>query len=270
MSERGWAPFARQHRGYLHEGPFGYPAGAKDQNRPVVIVSHRMGGHKSTLDNDAWRFANHVGVTFGVGRYRVGDIDQYCSMWDAHWGNGIAGSVPKYDRANPRLRALELEGAWRARPEYSPGAHSLDSGGVNVLNSRSVSIEHEDANTDVPWPDALLQNSITVHKWIVEECNRYGIAFTVDEHALAGHFQIDAVNRPGCPGAHWPKAKILAALEDDVKPYLVWDKDRTRIYLVGPKGAAWITDPVKVAQLEADLGKLAVAYSAATIDALNA
>jgi len=226
MSERGWCPFARQHRG-PGEGPFGYPAGARGQAVPVAIYSHRMGGHKRTLDNDRWRHENWVGVNFGIGRYKVGDIDQYANIFDAAWGNGIAGSVPRYDRANPVLAALERKGTWIPRPTYSAGAHSLDAGGVNVLNASGPSIEHEDGyDDDSEWPDPLIVNSIMVHRWIVKEYNAAGIRFVLTEETSIGHFQIDAVNRPACPGSvtagNWrrAKAKILAGVnqeEDEMK-----------------------------------------------------
>jgi len=177
-----------------------------------------MGGHKRTLDDDQWRHDNWVGVTFGVGRYKVGDIDQYCSVWDAHWGNGIAGAVPKYDRANVRLAALEKKGTWNPRPQYSPQAHSLDSGVMNLLNASGPCIEHEDATKDEPWPEPLVQNSIMVHQWIDEEFKREGWPFTWNADALVGHFQIDAVNRLSCPsymGKYWPKARILASVKKE-------------------------------------------------------
>lgn len=214
MSDRGWCSFARQHRGFGREGPFGYPAGARNQNRPVLFVDHIMGGYKRTLDSDPWRFANWVGVTFGIGR--DGSLDQYCSIFDAHWGNGIAGSVPKYDRANPRLAALERLGTWTPRPTYSATAASLDAGGVNVINAGSIASEHEDAefSTDDPWPEAMVQTSIASKLWALEELEREGMPMTRDEFMLAGHFQIDAVNRPGCPGKGHAavKSRMLAAL----------------------------------------------------------
>lgn len=60
-----------------------------------------------------------------------------------------------------------------------------------------------------------------------------------------------------------------APKEDGMRPYLCWDKDRQRVYLIGPFGAAWITQPADVATLEGQFGKLAVAYSATTIDAIG-
>jgi len=209
MTDRGWCPFARQHRG-LAAGPFGYPAGAADQNRPVLFVDHRMGGYKRTLDNDVWRHETLTSVHAGIGR--DGSLDQYVSIFDAAWGNGIAGAVERYDRGNARLALIEQQGTWIARPSYSPRAHSLDAGGLNVLNCRTISTEHEDETRDQAWTPAMIATSIRWKQWCLEECDRYGVPIVRDVHMLAGHFQIDAVNRASCPGLNWPRALMLEEL----------------------------------------------------------
>ncbi|HEX9562833.1 MAG TPA: hypothetical protein VF981_02635, partial [Gemmatimonadaceae bacterium] len=263
MSDRGWCPFARQHRGPGREGPFGYPAGRRDQNRPVIFIDHRMGGYKRTLDNDLWRHENWVGVTFGIGR--DGSLDQYCSIFDAHWGNGIAGDVARYDRSNARLAELEKRGHWIARPSYSRTAHSLDAGGMNILNAGSISTEFEDETLDQPWTDAMVEMSIRSKLWCLDELETYGMPMVRDLHMVGGHFQIDAVNRPGCPGSHHPKAKVLAALlrqeEDDMKPFLAWCVERQQAFFVSAAGATYIKYPHLAQELERTFGKMNVALS---------
>lgn len=212
MSDQGWCPFARQHRGAGAEGPFGYPDGARNQNRAIVFVDHRMDGYKRTLDDDAWRHANGVSVHAGVGR--DGSLDQYVSIFDAAWGNGVAGSISGYDRANPLLAAIEGMGDWIA-VDYAGGrAYALVSAGVNVINTHSISTEHEDEATDQPWTPAMIATSIAWKRWCIEEYARAGWKLDASVDALTGHFQIDAVNRASCPGSHWPKADILAGLSE--------------------------------------------------------
>lgn len=210
MSERGWCPFARQHRGYGREGPFGYPAGTRNQNRPVIFVDHRMGGFKRTLDNDQWRYDNWVGVHAGVGR--DGSLDQYTNIFDASWANGVSGSVQRYDRANPRLAELEFRGRWIAVPYAGTTGYALVAGGVNVLNASSISTEHEDETRDQPWTPAEVETTIRWHAWCLTELAAAGMPMAVDEWMLVRHGQIDPVNRPGCPGTHYPKTEILEAL----------------------------------------------------------
>jgi hypothetical protein len=78
-----------------------------------------------------------------------------------------------------------------------------------------------------------------------------------------------------CPSGRIPWDKILAGLqppaqeEEDVKPYLVWAPDRAALYLVGPLGARRIISPAVGDQLAKDLGPVKVAYSGATLDAMN-
>lgn len=271
MSDRGWCPFARQHRGYRVEGPFGYPAGERDQNYPLLFLDHRMGGYKRTLDDDVWRYANWVGVTAGIGR--DGSLDQYCSIFDAHWGNGISGDITRFDRSNPRLAALEARGVWIPRPLYSRNAKSLDAGGVNVLNAGSIATENEDENQDRPWPAAQIETNIRWKRWCIEELIREGRPMTIDEHMQAGHFQIDAVNRPGCPGENWPKAEMYAGIsaeeEEDVKPFLVFEEGTPNQWLVGFAKPVLIGSAAEAASLAAAYGPPKITLSKGTLDQLT-
>lgn len=225
-----------------------------------------MGGYKSTLDNDLWRHEEWVGVTFGIGL--DGSIDQYCSIFDAHWGNGIAGSVPRYNqRGNSRLAALAQIGRWNPRPSYSLGAHSLDYGGINLLNARSISTEHEDKGvTNVVWTEAMYLSDVKVKKWCLEELNRYGRTMPVSPEMLVGHFEIDAVNRPYCPGGGYPRPRIYADISGGVDVFVVHDQEAKFQGSLSPgwKGRAW-NGPGKMnvnadcdIPLEADMVKLAV------------
>ena len=207
----GWCPFATPHP----SGPFGYPAGTRGQNRPLLFVDHRMDGYKRTLDDDAWRAANGVSVHFGIGL--DGTVSQYASIFDASWGNGVTGSVERYDRANRHLAAIERAGMWR--PVVSGGVRAyalVGERGVNLINAHSISIEHEDGRrANVPWPSAMLEADVAVKAWCVAALAAAGMPMTVDDDVLAGHHQIDAANRPDCPGASWPRSRILDALRRD-------------------------------------------------------
>lgn len=202
-----WRPTANF--GYHHKGATG-------ENKPLLFVDHIMGGYKRVLDDPGWREPNGVGVTFGIGR--DGSISQYTNIFDAHWGNGVSGSKAKYDRTNRHLAALEkLPGAtWNTVKYAGTTAYALAAGGVNLPNSHSISIEHEGIAGQQPedWPDAMVDASVRAKQWCLAELEKEGVPMVVDEHVLAGHFQIDGVHRVNCPGAAWPKARILAALQE--------------------------------------------------------
>lgn len=206
----GWCPFAEQQRG-AESGPSGYPAGAQGQNRPLLFIDHRMGGYKRTLDDSGWRHDNWVGVHFGFGR--DGSISQYTSILDASWGNGVAGSISKYDRSNRHLAEIEQMAPWRDVRYAGTTAYALVSAeGVNLLNSHSISSEHEDETIDQLWTPEMVASDIAVKLWCVVVLAAAGMPLVIDADVLGGHFMIDAVNRSNCPGKNWPREIILNAL----------------------------------------------------------
>jgi hypothetical protein len=72
-----------------------------------------------------------------------------------------------------------------------------------------------------------------------------------------------------CPSSRIPWEHYTEE-DDDMKPFLCWDVDRQRAYLVGPFGATWITNADDVKTLEGLYGKMAVAMHATSLDALAA
>lgn len=230
-----------------------------------------MGGYKRTLDDDQWRHANNVGVHFGIGR--DGSIDQYTSILDASWGNGVAGSILKYDRTNPRLAALEGLGNWVSVHYAGTLAYALVSGGTNVINCHTISTEHEDETIDQPWTPEMIDATIRVKRWCLEALTEAGIEMPVSIDMLAGHFQIDAVNRANCPGDNWPKQGIYDGItytEDDMAIELVWNPDFGRMYVVGQGVPIWVTNQANAADLERAYGPPKRALAWATLLNLGA
>lgn len=234
----GWCdlPFIAQHRGPGREGPFGYPAGTHGQNTPDCFCDHRMAGHKPTLDNDAWRRENYVGVHFGTGQDAPDEGSQYASIWDASWGNGVGGSIDRYMRSNRHLAAWERLGTWR---KVNMGSHVtnalVDRLGVNVPNSHSITTEHEDhAIDDLQWSGHQFLTDVRIKHWCIAADYATGRRrLVIDDDLLIGHFMIDAVNRPDCPGLDtWPRARLLAALKGK-DPYRMDTETRNAILEIG-------------------------------------
>lgn len=249
----GWCPFAEA----IPTANFGYPKGTHEQNRPVLFVDHIIDGWKRVLDDPAWREPKGVGVHFGIGR--DGSISQYTSIFDASWGNGVAGGanasdrrgIDRFDHANPHLKVLESRGEW----EYTPSGWwlaRLDSGRkVSVLNTATISTEHEGFpfdtdNFDATWPEAMVEATIKVKRWCLKELAAHGAPMAVDGHILVGHFQIDGVNRANCPGPEWPRDRILDRLKqgkgDLDMPKLISPNGRDEVYQVNGGSLEHIPD----------------------------
>lgn len=201
---RGWCPFAR----HLPRTTFGYPRGARDQNRPSAFVCHIMDGYKRTMDEGDWMERSGVGITAAVGR--DGSITQYTSIFDAHWGNGIAHA--------PRAGCAFVAEARASTATVVPapggggGEAWLDERGVNVLNSRSIALEHEGFSGE-PFTDAMVDAAVRFFSWCNEELRREGCASVpIDDGHVIAHADLDSVNRAGCPGPGWPKERYLAKL----------------------------------------------------------
>lgn len=205
---RGWCPFSVRR----DTANFGYPQGTHGQNRPLFFVKHIMAGYKSTLDGP-WRESARVGVHFGVGR--DGSKSQYTNIFDAHWGNGVSGSIEGYDRSNRHLANLESIGTWGSVMGGGHFLYQIINGRVlNLPNTHSISIEHEGFSYNI-WTPEMTQASTDIQEWCLAETARYGMGMLVDDRIEVGHYQIDSVNRANCPGPNWPREKMLAALQED-------------------------------------------------------
>jgi N-acetylmuramoyl-L-alanine amidase len=78
--------------------------------------------------------------------------------------------------------------------------------GINP-NFRTVSIEHEGL-TGQAFTNAQFQATLALHKWLTRTFN-----IPVDRVHLVGHYMIDSVNRPYCPGGGFPWGRLLDELK---------------------------------------------------------
>lgn len=145
--------------------------------RPVVIVCHIMAGTLAGTDSWFSNPASKVSAHFGVGQ--DGTIHQYVREEDAAWANGKVQGVPWP--------------AWADRPRVNP-------------NLRSLSIEHE-GHPEEGLTEAQHQASLALIRYL---CDRWAIP--ADRDHLLGHYQLDAVDRPNCPGPHFPWERLMRDL----------------------------------------------------------
>ncbi len=218
---RGWCPFAR----HLPRTTFGYPRGTAGQNRPRAFVCHVMEGYKRTMDEGDWMERAVVSVTAAVGR--DGSLSQYMSIFNAHWGNGIAN---RPDLGCAFVRDMRARTATVA--PVGSGEAWLDARGVNVFNAHSIALEHEGFSGE-PFPERMVTAAVQFLRWCNDELRREGyLPVPIDDDHVIGHAVIDSVDRAGCPGSGWPKRRyleLLASVEEDamirhVRPNQNWPR----------------------------------------------
>lgn len=187
------------HNGYagalwLPSPDFGYPTATKGRNgfKPIAIVCHIAQGSETALDAEFSNPNSDASSTYGSNR--DGTIHQYVDDLDAAWANGITFSKG-YNAYKSNLNIDWIKNCWDK--QLSP-------------NLFTISIEHE-GTTGVPLTEAQYQGTLNLIKYLVRT---YGIP--VDANHIVGHYQIDSVTRPQCPGSAFPWVRLFADLRGDV------------------------------------------------------
>jgi len=160
---------------------------------------------------------------------------------------------------------------------YCWHAGDVDDDGSVAANVDLVGIEHLGVAGE-PLTDYQVAATVKVTQWAAEQAGlrRFGIYPQQDRvWTLAEHNWVS--DKPtACPSGRIPWIIILTALrpqpikeEPDMAPFLAWDIDRKRVYLIGPFGAAWITNSLDVDKLKAKYPDDMLALHTSTIQALS-
>ncbi|QWU15665.1 Copper amine oxidase N-terminal domain-containing protein [Paenibacillus sophorae] len=161
---------------------------SRDGHVPIAIVDHISGGTMGSMD--AWFTSeDNRGSSAHFGVSRAGEIHQFVDIQKMAWANGIAyAAIPKATAAIVKEQA-----------PTNP-------------NKYTVSIEHE--GTDGTLTEAQFAASVWLHKHIASEVKRiYGREMTLDSKHVIGHFQVDPVRKPYCPGPNFPWTRLYSALQ---------------------------------------------------------
>lgn len=107
-----------------------------------------------------------------------------------------------------RIIQLVKEGdkAWHAGSVNKPNWSLYDGTNPNLY---TLSIEHEGQSGE-PLTEAQYQSSLFLHK---ELTLKYGIPIDTDH--IIGHYRIDSVDRPNCPGSGFPWDRLFKDLKGD-------------------------------------------------------
>ncbi len=123
------------------------------------------------------------------------------SRVSAHYGIGKDGTIHQYVR--------EEDAAWANGVVNRPSWPLLDRfPGVNP-NLYTLSIEHEGYPGE-PFTEAMYRASLDLTRWLV-----FRWRIPVDRDHLIGHYRLDSVDRPDCPGPAFPWDRLFADLAAD-------------------------------------------------------
>jgi N-acetyl-anhydromuramyl-L-alanine amidase AmpD len=184
---------------------------------PEIIVDHITEGTASSCISWFTSAGNDKSSAhFLVGR--DGRVYQFVVIENNAWGNGLAlDSIP-----NAKSSVV------KSKPSANP-------------NWYSVSIEHEGIHeqTHGELTQAQLNSTTLLHAYIIDYVkDKWGVTIPADRNHILGHFEVDPVRKPFCPGEkfqfdaiiqkltgvkpnlpfvdienHWAKNQILEALE---------------------------------------------------------
>lgn len=171
---------------------------AEDSMFPQAIVQHVMSGYMAGAR--AMALNNLEGTPpswhFSIGR--DGHVMQHVSIWDTAWHCGITRDViPVALVTSLRDRFGRDPNTWTVGIEHE--GFSIPA----LYNGKRVDDYVYD--TEHPWPDAMIEASIRVQKWVWNQCGwLIEITDRIErEERFLMHSMIDTVNRVQDPGTVW-------------------------------------------------------------------
>lgn len=158
----------------------------------ISIVEHITAGtdSRSWLQNADNGSSVHFLIRVEGGR---GVVYQFMPVEWAAWGNGRHSGA-----SNPFM------------PQW---VKNMINSGTNI-NHATISVEHEGVTpTAALYTGPMLDASIALNRWLVSVVP----TLKVDREHIIGHYQIDHVNRPFCPGGAggtlFPFDAVIAAMK---------------------------------------------------------
>ena len=178
---RGWMPDV-DHIGTTMYGYSDVPPGTME---PVAVINHIMQGYARTMIEWATTNSTQKSAHFIIDR--DGNITQTVSIYSPAWHAGRT--------AKP---------TWDSFPGGNPNKYSvgIEHEGFSVDPGYGYDYIYEDG-----WPDAMMEASVQVHKWILGE-----LGLDATDQTVIGHNETDGVSRANDPGPAWDKSVLLAMI----------------------------------------------------------
>ena len=184
----GWLPGVIR----IETAAWGYSDIAPDGLYPKAVVNHVAQGFYTTLQSmmrspdpgKSWHFAVS----------RKGEITQSVSIWNPAWHAGDVNTPTwrGYTGGNPNKSTIGIECE----------GFSISAPGVDYVY-----------NTSKPWPDAMVESVIRIHRFVFDSCaNWIGVP---SEDNVITHSMLNSKSRAQDPGDLWlatVRPRIIAAL----------------------------------------------------------
>jgi N-acetylmuramoyl-L-alanine amidase len=162
--------------------------------QPRGIILHIMGGATGSIEAATNWFMNpNSGTSANYGIAKNGAIRQYVDPRHGPWSNGLTWTGSGWVNA----RGVPVKPTWRLL--QVPHNPNLDL----------ISIEHEGQ----PWQDwtpAMIRSSGWLIAWLIQQYPR----IRPDRDHIIGHYQLDTIDRPFCPGGKCPWDLILKTVHE--------------------------------------------------------
>lgn len=189
--------------------------GSRQGVKPFVIVNHISAGSMTSMLNTFENPKNQASSHYAISR--EGEIVQYVKLDRAAWTQGItkerysAAKTPIVQQmnCNPNLYCISIE-----HEGY------IDKSGNRLGIDGDITEEQF-------WATCWL------HRFIKESVKMsFGVNITLSPQYVLGHYQLDPVRKPLCPGPKFPWARLYAELA--IAENMTFDEYEERIaYLKG-------------------------------------
>lgn len=177
--------------------------------KPDMIVSHitegTYSGSISWLCNPESKASAHFVIS------KNGEITQLVDIKEAAWANGTSTDPTK-------------------KNFYGNSSLEIIRNRKTNANYYTISIEHEGFFKDGhgALTPKQLEASIWLHKYIIKQVKEiYGIDIPLDREHIIGHYQVDPLRKPNCPGYAFQFDSIINALKEEVVKVTLekWQKE---------------------------------------------
>ena len=165
---------------------------------PDIIVSHitegSFNGAVSWLCNSVSEASAHFVIS------QKGEITQLVPIYEMAWINGTTTTDINDKR------------------HYSKSTSKLVRDRKTNANLYSVGIEHEGiySKTKGELTDQQLNATIWLHGYIRDEVKSlYNREIIIDREHILGHYEINPITKPNCPGENFPFEEIIQYFEEE-------------------------------------------------------